>query len=164
MPDLRDLLIYLHVASVLLFALMHGVSAMVAFRLRATREPAKVAALLEVSRSALNSWLLGIAFFGFVATGVALGFMGGYWGQWWLWISIAIIALVTIGMTPMAAMRLRTLRVAMGVEPVKPGKEQAAPDPAEAQRMLEGWNPFPVAALGAIGLFVVLWLMMFKPF
>ena len=60
-------------------------------------------------------------------------------------------------------MRLRKMRLAMGIEQPKPGKE-AVVYPADGPRMLESWNPLPVAVLGATGLFVVLWLMMFKPF
>jgi len=72
MPDLRLTLIFLHVAFVLLFVLVHGASAVIAFQLRGERDPARVAALLDASRLATSSWLLIVGLAGFVLTGVWL--------------------------------------------------------------------------------------------
>ena len=164
MPDLRLFLIFLHVAFVMLFVLIHGASAAVAFRLRSERDPARVAALLDASRVALNSWLLILGLLGFVVTGVWLGFIGGYWGRGWLWLSIVVLVVVVVGMTPMAAGKLRRARVAYGLETGRDREPPAPADLAEGARELQGWNPLPVAAVGGIGLLVVLYLMIVKPF
>lgn len=78
-PDLRNILVFLHVAFVLLFVLIHGASVVIAFRLRGEHDPARVAPLLETSRAAVEGWPFPVALAGFVLTGIALGFMGGYW-------------------------------------------------------------------------------------
>ncbi|HEX3220498.1 MAG TPA: DUF2269 family protein [Candidatus Limnocylindria bacterium] len=164
MPDLRLTLIFLHVSFVLLFVLVHGASAVIAFRLRSERDPARVAALLDASRMAVNSWVMIVGLLGFVLTGVWLGFIGGLWGEVWLWASIVVLVLVVVGMTPMAAGRLRRARAAYGLET---GRDRQPPPPADlaaAERELQSWNPVPVSALGGIGLLVVLWLMIVKPF
>jgi hypothetical protein len=164
MPDLRLTLVFLHVAFVLLFVLVHGASAAVAFRLRSERDPARVAALLDASRIAVNSWVTIVALVGFVVTGIWLGFIGGYWDKWWLWLSIATLVVIIGGMTPMAALKLRRARVAYGLETGR-GKEPPAPaDLALAEQELASWNPVPIAALGGIGLLFVLYLMVVKPF
>lgn len=163
MTDLRNVLVFLHVAFVLLFVLIHGASVVIAFRLRSEHDPARVAPLLETSRAAVDGWPFPVALAGFVLTGIALGFMGGYWGSAWLWASIAILVLVIGGMTPMAALRLRRVRAAFGLEKPRDGEAVVA-DPAAGRRELERWNPLPAAVLGGIGLLAVLWLMMFKPF
>jgi hypothetical protein len=162
--DLTGVLVYLHVVFILLFVLVHGASAVIAFRLRGERDPARVAVLLETSRAALYSWPLMTAMAGFVLTGIALGFMGGYWGSGWLWASIGILVLVVVGMTPAGAIPLKKARIALGLEKPSGGTAEVAPDPAEGQRVLQGWSPLPVAGMGGIGLLIILWLMMFKPF
>jgi hypothetical protein len=164
MPDLRLALIFLHVSSVLLFVLVHGASAVIAFRLRSERDPARVAALLDASRMATNSWVMIVGLVGFLITGIWLGFLGGFWGKWWLWLSIAVLVIVIGGMTPMGALKLRRARVAYGLPTGRGTEPPAAADLALAQQELQSWNPVPIAALGGIGLLVVLYLMIVKPF
>jgi hypothetical protein len=164
MPDLRLTLIFLHVAFVLLVVLVHGASAVIAFQLRNERDPVRVGALLDASRLATSSWLLIVGLAGFVLTGVWLGFIGGLWGRWWLWLSIAVLVVVIGGMTPMGSLKLRRARVALGLRTGRGDEESAAADPALAQQELQSWNPVPIAALGGIGLLVVLYLMIVKPF
>jgi hypothetical protein len=67
-------------------------------------------------------------------------------------------------MTPMGALKLRRARVAYGLET---GRDKQPPPPADlalAERELQSWNPVPIAALGGIGLLVVVYLMVVKPF
>ena len=164
MPDLRLTLIFLHVSFVMLFVLVHGASAVIAFRLRSERDPARVAALLDASRLAVNSWVMILGLLGFLVTGIWLGFIGGYWGKLWLWLSIVVLVIVVAGMTPMGALKLRRARVAYGLET---GRDKEPPAPADltaAEQELRSWNPVPLAALGGIGLLVVLYLMVVKPF
>ncbi|HEX6655950.1 MAG TPA: hypothetical protein VF153_07045, partial [Candidatus Limnocylindria bacterium] len=68
MPDLRLTLVFLHVSFVMLFVLVHGASAVIAFRLRSERDPARVAALLDASRLAINSWVMIVGMLGFLVT------------------------------------------------------------------------------------------------
>jgi hypothetical protein len=37
-------------------------------------------------------------------------------------------------------------------------------DPVELARLLEAWNPVPLAVAGLGGFLVILWLMLVKPF
>jgi len=164
MPDLRLTLIFLHVSFVMLFVLVHGASAVIAFRLRSERDPARVAALLDASRLAVNSWVMILGLLGFLVTGIWLGFIGGFWGELWLWASIVVLVIVVAGMTPMGALKLRRARVAYGLETGRDKEPPAQADLAAAEQELRSWNPVPIAALGGIGLLVVLYLMIVKPF
>jgi len=164
MPDLRLTLIFLHVSFILLFVLMHGASAVIAFRLRSERDPARVAALLDASRVTMNSALLIGGLLGFVLTGIWLGFIGGYWDKIWLWASIVILVVVIGGMTPMGAIKLNRVRAAYGLPTGRSQDPPAAPDLEAASRELATWNPMPIAILGGIGLLAVLYLMVVKPF
>jgi len=164
MPDLRLILVFLHVAFVMLFVLVHGASAVIAFRLRTERDPARVAALLDASRVAVNSWVMIVGLLGFLVTGIWLGFIGGYWGELWLWLSIVVLVAVVGGMTPLGALKLRRARVAYGLETGRGSEPPAPADLAAAEQELQSWDPVPIAALGGIGLLVVLYLMIVKPF
>ncbi len=161
--DLYPWIVFLHAAAVLAFFIMHGVSMAVAFQLKAERDPDRVRALLDLSQGALIPSFVAIVI-GLLA-GIAAGFMGDWWGQLWIWISLGLLLLVGFAMTPMAASRLRAIRVAAGQPP--PGRNtEPAPtaDPAEMSRLLAGWNPVPSAVIGLLAFFTILWLMLIKPF
>jgi hypothetical protein len=72
-------------------------------------------------------------------------------------------------MAPLAALKLAAMRLALGIRIQPPfgfTKEVDAPtaDPAELQRLLEAWNPWPVTILGCGGFAVTLARMLLKPF
>lgn len=92
-----------------------------------------------------------------VAAGIALGFMGGYWGQAWIWISIALFVGIFLAMTPMAGMRLKPVRELLK-QPTSPESD------AELASLLEGWRPLPTLVVGTVGLLVITWFMVVRPF
>ena len=155
MPDLYGWLVFTHVAAALVAFLAHGVSAGVALKLTTVRERAAVQAMLEMSYTALL--VFAGALLVLVAAGTALGFMGGYWGQAWIWISIALFVLIFLAMTPMAGMRLKPVRELL--------KQPASPESdAELASLLEAWRPMPTVLLGTVGLLVITWFMVVRPF
>lgn len=162
-------LVVTHVVGVMLFFIAHGASIFVAFRLKKERDPARVRAMLDLSRGSVGV-LPSVPFaIGFLA-GVAAGFVGNWWGQLWIWIALGLLLLIAGLMTPFAAMRLNAIRVAAG-QPVKltsGGRIKGAPDtdgdPDELNRLLDRWNPWPIAILGFGGFVVILALMILKPF
>lgn len=155
MPDLYGWLVFLHVAAALVAFLAHGVSAGAALKLASVRDRATVQALLEMSNQALL--VFAGALLVLVAAGIALGFMGGYWGQAWIWISIVLFVLVFLAMTPMAAQRLRRVREVLA----QPASPQSA---AELDALLDAWRPLPTLLVGSVGLLVITWFMVVRPF
>ncbi|HEX9609408.1 MAG TPA: DUF2269 family protein [Candidatus Limnocylindria bacterium] len=165
--SLYPAIVFIHAASILLFFIAHGASMAVGFRLKRERDPAGARALLDLSSWAMG-WPTAITATIGVLAGIAAGIMGGWFGELWIWISLVLFVAVTGSMTPMAASRLRAVRAAAGTAPINPFSRVQPPapeaNPAELSRLLDEWNPIPVALLGLIAFLVILWLMLFKPF
>lgn len=161
--DLYGSVVFVHAATILLFFIAHGTSMAVAFQLKGETDPARVRALLELSRFSLGAPAIAFVTIGFFS-GVAAGFLGGWWGSLWIWISLVLFIAVAGLMTPLAASRLGRIRAAVGLAKGGAEASEAAEDPAELRRLLEAWNPLPVATMGLAAFIVILWLMLTKPF
>jgi plastocyanin/uncharacterized membrane protein len=149
--------VFLHIAGAFGFLMAHGVSAYVTLRLPKERDPARVSQLLELSASSVGfMWnSIGLLLIG----GIAAGFTGQFWGQGWIWASIVILVVVTGAMYAMGttwAKRLRTISGAMV------GGTEAVSGP-QFEEILRSKRPYTIAAIGFVGLLVILWLMIFKP-
>lgn len=149
--------VFLHIAGVFGFLMAHGVSVYVTLRLPREREPARVSQLLELSASSVGfMWnSIGLLLLG----GIAAGFTGHFWGQGWIWAAIVVLAIVIAAMYAMGttwAKRLRTISGAMA------GGTEAVSG-AQFEEILRSKRPYTIAAIGFVGLLVILWLMIFKP-
>ncbi len=166
--DLYPWVVLVHATGVLLFFIAHGASVFVGFRLHGERDPARALALLDLSRWSLGP-LAGIALLVGLIAGITAGFAGGWWGHLWIWLALGAFLIVGGLMTPMAAAKLSGMRSAAGIliqPPFGFTKKGTAPvpDPAEFQRLLEAWNPWPSALVGTTGFVFILALMILKPF
>ena len=78
--------VYLHVLATLTFLLAHGVSRVVAWRLKNRPDPAQARAWLELNA---NGAVVGM-FYGslllLLISGIVSGFIGDWWGQGWIWL------------------------------------------------------------------------------
>lgn len=149
--------VFVHVAGVLAFVMAHGISAYVTLRLPKERDPARIAQLLELSASSTGPMWNAIGVL--VLAGVAAGFTGGFWGQGWIWAAIVVLVLVMAAMYFMGttwAARLRTISAAM-VE----GTEAVSGE--QYEEILRSKRPHALAAIGFVGILVLLWLMIFQP-
>lgn len=149
--------VWLHIAGAFGFAMAHGVSAYVTIQLPKERDPVRVGQLLELSASSVGyMWnSIGVLLIG----GIAAGFTGHFWGQAWIWAAIVVLIAVIAAMYAMAttwATRLRTISAAM-VE----GTEAVSSE--QYEEILRSRRPHAIAAVGFVGLLVLLWLMIFKP-
>jgi plastocyanin/uncharacterized membrane protein len=149
--------VFLHIAGAFGFLMAHGVSAYVTLRLPKEREPARVSQLLELSASSVGfMWnSIGVLLVG----GIAAGFTGHFWGQGWIWAAIVVLVAVMVAMYAMGttwAKRLRTISGAMAE-----GTEAVSDEQFEG--ILRSKRPYTIAAIGFVGLLVILWLMIFKP-
>ena len=166
--DLGSWVVFLHVVAVIGFAMAHGVSAGVAFKLKTedARELPRVQALLHLSAASLGA--MYIALFALLVSGVLAGFMRGWWtsGRLWIWVSLLVFVLVAGVMYGVANPYLTRVRRAAGVEYRDRGKEMpAAPaDEAALREELARGRPELIAAVGLGGLAILTWLMMFRPF
>jgi hypothetical protein len=155
-------IVLVHVLGALGFALAHGGTALVAFRVRREREAQRITALLD-----LANWSVGLTYgslFVLVAAGVAAGIMGGWFGQVWIWAALGVLVAVSVGMLAYAAPYYQCVREAVG----QVGRGRGpAPEPASAAELaalLDSRRPEGIAAIGGVGLALILWLMVLKPF
>ena len=150
-----NLWLFVHLAGLLLFVAGHGTSAAAGLRLRRERDPARMTALLEASASARGSTYAGMAL---LATGGLVdAFLGHFWSTGWVWASIVVFLAMTAALVALAIPYYRRLRLAVA--------QAASRGDAQALETLSA-SPVPllIAAVGLVGLGVILWLMVFKPF
>jgi hypothetical protein len=160
--DLYPWIVYVHVAGALVFVLGHGVSVVVAFKVRNERDPHRINALLQLSASALGIFYVGILLL--LGAGIWAGFTpgidGSWWGDAWIWTALATFVFTMFAMYALATnyyKRLRTIVEAMV------GGSQAVSEERLAQ-VLSGPRAWLLAFVGFGSILFVLYLMLFKPF
>ena len=168
LAGLRPWLVLSHVLAVLAFVLVHGASAIVAFRLRSERDPVRVRALLDLSNAYLN-WAYG-ALMVLLVSGIAAGIVGGWWtsGRLWLWVSVGLLIAVLAGMYGVAAPYFEALRHAVGLPTFQDVREHRDPPPpatdGELASLLDSRRPATIALIGLGGIGLITGLMILKPF
>lgn len=164
MRRMYGIVVLLHVLGAFAFVLAHGVSMVVSFRLRGERDAARQAQLLELSGMGVGLMYIGLAVL--LVAGVAAGFLGNHWGRGWIWAALAVLVVVIAVMYAVATPFYGRMRAAAGV----PGSEQMAArlkplaTPADLGALATSNRPLLLAAVGGIGLVVIVWLMLSKPF
>ncbi len=155
-------LVYLHIVGAFLFAFGHGTSAVVSFKVRGELDRARITALLDVSQLSQ-----GVMYGGFVlllAGGIAAGIVGQWFGQLWLWAAIAILVVITMTMYAISSPYYGRLRAALGQKDYQQKFGPVGPvSDTELVAMLRSHRPDALAAIGGIGLALIIWLMVFKP-
>lgn len=159
-----ELVRFLHIVGAFLFVASHGSSMVIAYRLRTARDRDRVAELLETSGSAVGLMYIGLVLL--LAAGILAGFMGNHWGRLWIWASLGVLVVVMVLMYTLATPFYGRMRAAAGIgkfaEQANRYKPPATPD--QLGELATSNRPFWLAAIGGIGLLVILWLMLYKPF
>ncbi len=160
-------LVYIHVLATFAFLLAHGVSSVVALRLRRQRDPALARAWLQLNASGGFVAVFYGSLLLLLITGIISGFMGDWWGQGWIWLSLALLIGIIVGMFFIGTRRYSRLRQALGMPWFDGRKEQPVGEPASIEEIHALLADSPALALTVIGfggIAIILWLMMFKPF
>jgi hypothetical protein len=155
---------FLHIAAVFAFLLSHGAAGGAALLLRSQREFAVRRLLLELSWKAQS--ISQGALFVVLLSGIALGFYGDWWGHGWIWTALAVFLLVLAVMTYYSMARFDSARKAAGL-PYRAGVRIMAavsPNPDSLAGQIPGLRARELAIAGSVGLAVILWLMLVKPF
>ena len=145
---------FVHLLGAFGFLAAHGATAAVAMRLRTERAPDRVRALLDLSRST-RPWMYWSLLVLLVA-GVVDGFLGHYWGAAWIWAALILLLLLIVAAFPLAVPYYVRVRRA-----VAPGAEM---EPDELDALLRSSRPIVIAVVETLGIMVVVWLMVLKPF
>lgn len=144
---------FVHVIGVLGFLAAHGATAAVGFRLRSERDPARIRALLDLSKSTRT--LMYVSLLVLVAGGIETGFALHAWGQGWIWWGIGLLVLLLVAAFPLAVPYY--LRVRRAVE------EGSQARPQELATLLRSPRPIVIAVVETAGIMVIVWLMVYKP-
>lgn len=158
MADLYSWFVVIHLVGLVVFAIAHGVSMFIAFRVRRIGDPGTVAALLGLSKVAVGPLYLGLVL-------LLLGGIGAAWGAN-LWFEPWIIASVVVLIVILAVMYTFATPYYIGI---RQALEERGPDgrptlePTELARMLDTRRPEILFAMGGVGMAVLVWLMVMKP-
>lgn len=153
-------LVFLHVLGVFGFLLAHGVSLFVAFRVQREKDIHAIRALLGLSASAVMASSLSLLVL--LIGGIAAGFVGHWWSQGWIWAALGVFVVVWASMSIFTGPAFRRARIAVGFTGPSTIKESVVSEKLpEALAALRPWLP---TVIGGVGLVVILWLMVLKPF
>jgi len=156
--------VLLHVLGAFTFVAAHGVSMVAAIRLRGERDRIRQVALLDVSAAGVGVMYVGLLIL--LAAGIVAGFMGDHWGRVWIWAALVTLVLVIVVMYAVATPFYGRMRAAAGIGQWAERRDRYKPPATEADLdMLATSNaPFVLATVGVLGLIVIIWLMLLKPF
>jgi hypothetical protein len=157
-------IVLLHIAGAFVFAISHGVSAFAAFAIRAGRgDAARVRTLLEMSGYSLGTMYVG--FLMLLVGGIWAGIYGGHFARGWIWAALVVLVVITGAMYAMASRFYARVRQAVGL-PSMLDREPAVAGAAAPtlDDLLENRRPEALVTIGGVGLLVILWLMVMKPF
>lgn len=162
--DLYVWVVYLHVLGAFLFFIAHGTSMVIAFRLRQTIDRTRAAELLELSGR--SNGLIYIGLLVLLAAGITAGFMGDHWSRGWIWAAIGVLVVVIGAMYSIATPFYGRMRAAAGIPGhVEQGAKLKPPaTPDDLNQLATSNRPVWLALIGFLGLAVILWLMIAKPF
>ena len=124
-----------------------------ALRLRKEREPERVRALLDLSRSTRS--LMYVSLLVLLTAGIANGFVAHFWGEGWIWTALVLLTVLIVVAFPLAVPYYIAIRRAVSKEPV---------DRAKLVTLLASPRPLVIAWVETGGIFVIVWLMVYKPF
>ncbi len=148
----------LHLVGLVLFAVAHGASVFMSFRIRGERDPAVVDALLKVGQLSVGPMYIGLVLL--AVGGLAAAAAADLWGKPWILASIAVFVIVLVVMWAVASPYYMGLRKAL--EARTPDGRPAI-EPAELATMLDTRRPDILALVGTVGLLLLVWLMVIKP-
>ena len=163
---LYQLVVFLHVVSVLGYLLSHGVSASVSYAIKKERDVNRIRTLLDLSGASYPAmlWtLLAVIVFGLAAAFLNMV----WWGHGWVWVSIIVLVVIVVLMAILGSGVFGEIRKAAGLPYMVKGK----PFPAEPVKsdeeiyaVIAKINPTLLLVVGYGGFAVIAWLMRVKPF
>ena len=148
-------IVYVHILAVFAFLLAHGAATAITFKLRGERKIERVRALLDLSESMR---ILGsVSLLVLIVAGILLGVMGHWWGHGWIWTALILLTLMSVAMTLLAGRPLARARKLLAASSTAQVDQQLS-------TLLAAPNPVVLSVIGGVGIAIILWLMMFKPF
>lgn len=163
--DLYPWVVLTHILAAFGFVMAHGVSAFAAFAMRRSGDPADVRTLLGLSGMSIGA--LYISLLVLLLAGITAAIMHGFFGQLWPWAAIILVVVIVVAMYGVASRYYATIRRAVGLPSMNDKKGEVPPPPVSAEELatlLDTRRPEAIAGIGFVGLVLIVWLMVLKPF
>jgi hypothetical protein len=155
-------IVYLHLFAAFVYMLVHGVEAAVMWHFSREADPERS---LTFFNSLPRLTLLRVVFAWLVISGLVAGFMVPWWRQGWMWTSLAILIVMGVLMNRFGNAYFNQIARTAGGAIHEKNHETNAHTGLEAfHKARRSWHPPGVTVIGLVGLGLILWLMMFKPF
>jgi MFS family permease len=158
-------IVLLHIVGAFLFAMSHGVAAWMVNEIPKQRDSRRIAALVDLSSTSLTGVYVGLLLL--LIGGIWAGIVGDWFRFGWIWAAIVVLVAIITGMYLVATPFFKRLRQALGQRTQGLAKDAPDPTPLPEDEILAIAAQTPVgliSGIGFIGLLVILWLMVVKPF
>jgi MFS family permease len=157
--------VFVHVAAAFLFVMGHGAAMWVSDQIRYERDATRIKVLLVMSSRSLSLVYAGLVTL--LVGGIIAGIMHGHFSRGWIWAAIVVLVAIIVLMYGLATPYYARVRAAVGLRPR--GYPKDAPDPTplppdELAALVDTRRADYIGLVGVIGLLILIWLMMFKPF
>ena len=153
--------VFLHVTMIFIFLIQHAAEIIVTFKLREQKEPEGVFATYSFMPNN-NSRNLRITYSLIIVTGAVAGFMSVWWRMGWMWTSLGVMIVIWIVMRRIGSRYLYAVD-AITEQAIKNKADESAIE--KFRRDLKSRRePEIMTITSVIGMLIILWLMMFKPF
>lgn len=153
-------LLFLHVGSVLVFMLAHGVQVVVTWKKRTEADPAQNLALFLPLPDV--RWLR-YSYGAVIVTGLTLVALLNIWTSAWIWISLALLGLIWLSMYRWGGEYYNTTEQTAEALIAATGTAAEASAREAFDRARLSWLVPAMTVAGIGGVAVVLWLMVFRP-
>ena len=150
--------VFAHLAGLVLFAISHGASAFMAFRLRSAPDAPTARAILKTGQVSITPMYIGLLLL--IIGGLGAAAARDLFGRPWVIASILVFIAVLLVMWIVASPYYMRLRKSLE-EPAPEGATTIMWDDLKGQ--LDTRRPEILLSVGTIGLLVLVWLMVIKP-
>ena len=157
--------VFVHVAAAFLFVMGHGASMWTSDQIRRETDVSRIRGLLELSSRSLSMVYVGLVTL--LVAGIIAGIMGGHFARGWIWAAIVVLVAIIVLMYAFASRYYGQVREAVGIRSYQTPKDAPDPTPVSPETLaalLDTRRADYIGLIGVVGLLILLWLMMFKPF
>ena len=158
-------IVLLHVAGAFVFVIAHGASVWVVNAVAREKDPRRIGALADLSSFSLTAAYIGLLLL--LVGGIWAGIYNNWFRFGWIWTALVVFFVVAVAMYMVATPFFKRLRIALGQRTMGLPKNAPEPTPAPDSEIVAIAASAPTLLLnlvGGVGLLVILWLMVVKPF
>ena len=153
--------VFLHVTVIFVFLIQHAAEIIVTFKLREQKQPEEIFATYSFLFNN-NTRNLRITYSLIILTGAVAGFMSTWWKQGWMWTALGVMVLIWVAMYRFGRNYLTAVD---GItEQALKDKDDKSAIEKFREDLKSRREPEIMTVISAIGMLIILWLMMFKPF